>query len=68
MKHIQKFEELKENKLNEEVEEFGVVNVHIDGEGWIKQAAVNAIKSALSKFQGERHIFVDDKEINPYNR
>ena len=65
MKHIQKFEE---NKINEEVKEFGVVNIHIDGEGWIKQATINAIKDVLRKFQGERHIFVDDEEISPYKR
>jgi hypothetical protein len=66
MKHIKLFEENLFEVLNEEVDHFGIINIHIDGEGFIKQAAISKIKDALKNFQGERHIFVDDKEINPY--
>ena len=29
---------------------------------------IDEIKKVLIKFQGERHLFVDGKEINPYDR
>jgi len=52
--------------LKEREEFFGIVNIHIDGEGFIKNSIVNDIKKLLFKYQGERHLFVDEKEINPY--
>jgi hypothetical protein len=74
-KHIQRFNEHQENlnisdvsdsiKINEN-DGFGVVNIQIDGNGFIKQRVVEDIRRILSKYQGERHLFVDDKEINPY--
>lgn len=52
---------------NSNFEPFGVVNIHIDGEGWIKNAVIQGIKKTLSNYQGERHLFVDGKEVNPYS-
>jgi hypothetical protein len=63
---------MNENKdtesINEDIKPFGVVNVHIDGEGFIKKTSVKYIIKALNGLQGERHIFVDGKEINPHGR
>ena len=56
------------NKVNEELGEFGIVNINIDGSGFIKERVIDEIKKVLIKFQGERHLFVDGKEINPYDR
>ena len=62
---ITKFNDfLNENKLNES-DEFGVVNIHIDGEGWIKKTSIDKIKGCFSGVQGEVHLFVDGEEINP---
>jgi hypothetical protein len=78
MSKILKFEE-HQNTLNEEIgmfvndevtnndNRFGVVNIHIDGNGTIKNMIIPHIKKVLKNLQGERHLFVDDKEINPYN-
>ncbi len=66
MKHIKLFNEDSLEIVNEEVDHFGIINIHIDGEGFIKQAAISKIKDVLNQFQGERHIFVDGKEISPY--
>lgn len=52
---------------NKHDEYFGIVNIHIDGEGFIKNAIIKDIRSILNRYQGERHIFVDGEEINPYN-
>lgn len=57
---LKKFEEY--STVNEEVN-FGIVNIHIDGEGWIKQVAIKKIKESMKTLQGERHIFVDGKEL-----
>jgi hypothetical protein len=72
MKHIKRFNESEENlnseissKLNENGE-FGIVNIQIDGEGFIKNRIVNDIRQLLSKYQGERHLFVDGEEVKPY--
>jgi hypothetical protein len=58
---LKKFDEY--SLVNEEVDELGVVNIHIDGEGWIKKTTINEIQKAMRNLQGERHIFVDGKEI-----
>ena len=42
------------------------VTINIEGDGFIKACIINDIRKALSKYQGERHLFVDSKEINPY--
>lgn len=46
--------------------EFGVVNIKIDGSGFIKDQISKDIKQILSKYQGERHLFIDGVEVNPY--
>jgi len=51
-------------KINEG-DEFGIVNIQIDGKGFIKNRIINDIRLILSKYQGERHLFVDGKEVNP---
>jgi hypothetical protein len=75
LKYIKSFNEASENlnisdvsesiKINEG-DEFGVVNIQIDGKGFIKSKIVNDIRQLLSKYQGERHLFVDGKEVNSY--
>ena len=45
-----------------------MVNIQIDGNGFIKNRIIEDIRKILSKYQGERHLFVDGKEINPYKR
>ena len=63
---------VKENNINktsideQHNEEYGNVTIQITGNGHIKHAVVNRIREALKLLQGERHIFVDGKEINPY--
>jgi len=66
MEQLKKWDEFFDKKINEELGEFGSVNIHIDGNGFIKNAIINEIKKILIKYQGERHLFVDDEEINPY--
>ena len=44
----------------------GIVNIQVTGEGFIKNAILTDIKKVLSKYQGERHLFIDGNEINPY--
>ena len=60
----------KENEMNESVNEeisggqsLGVVNIHIDGNGWIKEVAISRVQEAMKGLQGERHIFVDNEEL-----
>lgn len=53
--------------INEEIGEFGVVNINIDGEGWIKNRVVEDIRKSLKYLKGEKHLFVDGDEINPYS-
>lgn len=62
LKHIKSFNT---QKINES-DEFGLVNIQIDGNGFIKNSVIEDIRKILSKYQGERHMFVDGKEINPY--
>ena len=68
---IKKFSQLNENKdteiINEDKKPFGVVNIHIDGEGWIKNHVINEIRKTLRQIQGEKHLFIDEKETNPYS-
>jgi len=66
MDEIKGWNDFFNKKLNEELNEFGIVNVHIDGEGFIKSQIINDIKKVLIKYQGERHLFIDGEEINPY--
>lgn len=50
--------------MNEE--NFGNVKIQIDGEGFIKNKIIDEIRKVLNKYQGERHLFVDGSEVNPY--
>ena len=63
---IKKFEDFSENKINEGDDIFGVFNVRIDGDARMKSQIVDEIRKAISRFQGERHLFVDGKEVNPH--
>lgn len=63
MKHLKKFEDHENiNRLD-----FGVINIHIDGKSINKHKIINDIKDVLAKYQGEKHLFVDDEEVNPHN-
>ena len=54
-------------KINESgFGEFGVVNIHVDGEGWIKNKVASTISSVVKNLQGECHIFVDGVEVSRY--
>lgn len=59
---FQTFEDYK--SVNED--SMGIVNIHIDGEGAIKNSIISDIRKALNKYQGKRHLFIDGKEVNPY--
>lgn len=61
--HIASFNE--HNKINEDAN-FGNIIIKIEGDSKHKLSIINGIRSILSKFQGERHLFVDDKEVSPY--
>ncbi len=66
---INKVKNFKEfNKKNQKLNEddiYGVINIHIDGNFKYKHQVVNGIQKVLSQYIGERHLFVDDKEVNP---
>lgn len=74
-KYINSFEEFNENldisnDTNDETtkphDEFGAVNIRIDGHGFIKTVIVDDIRKVLSKYQGKRKLFVDGKEVYAY--
>ncbi len=46
----------------------GTLNIRIDGDwkGPYKFGVIDGIRKVLSKYQGKAHLFVDDKEVNPY--
>ena len=54
------------DSISELNHDFGLVNIEISGNGFIKEKVYIEIKKVLSKLQGERHLFVDGEEINPY--
>ncbi len=63
---FKEYNNLNENgKLNED-SDFGIVNIHIDGEGFIKYHVIQDIYKIIKKYQGERHLFIDGEEVNPY--
>jgi hypothetical protein len=69
MKHLKTTQELNETtdtSDDKKTDQFGLVNIRIDGVGYIKRRVLEDIRKILSKYQGERHLFVDDKEVNPY--
>lgn len=43
--------------------DFGTINIHITGNGWIKNVGADKIQQAMKGLQGERHIFVDGDEV-----
>jgi len=53
-------------KLNED-NMFGIINISVDGDFKYKHQVVNGIRKVLSQYMGERHLFVDGKEVNPYS-
>ena len=64
---IKKFNDFgseKSEQINENYNEYGVVNIHIDGEGFIYNQVKKDINKVLKNLQGERHIFVDGKEVS----
>lgn len=50
-------------KLNED-KNFGEVSIYVEGYGFIRNEMVKEIKKSLRKFMGERHLYVDNEEIN----
>ena len=67
-KKTQQLQERKDNikkQLNEDGR-FGVVNIHIDGEGIVKNGVIKGIRKLLNNYQGERYLFIDGGEVNPY--
>jgi len=53
-----------EQKLNED-NIFGTINISVDGDFKHKHQVINDIRKVLSQYMGERHLFVDGKEVNP---
>ena len=51
-------------KLNED-NMFGAINISVDGDFKYKHQVVDDIRKVLSRYMGERHLFVDSKEVNP---
>lgn len=69
MSHIKKFEKFTNDdgeKINED-DRYGVLNIRIDGDSRVKKLAVSAIRKSLNSIAGERHIFVDGEEVNPFD-
>ena len=63
---IKRYTEEVTESINEEVDEYGVVNIHIDGQGFIYGATIDGIRKVLNNLIGERHLFTNGKEVNPY--
>ena len=54
--------------IKEEEQPFGAVIIHIEGIGFIKEAVVSKIRKSLNDLIGERHLFIDGIEVNPYTQ
>jgi len=45
---------------------FGNIEININGNGFIKEMMISELRKSLSKFQGGRKLIVDGVEVNPY--
>jgi len=70
MEHIKLFEEFDDSIFEDDITTFdgdlGTINIKIDGDHKYKLRITSEIKKVLRSFQGERHLFIDDVEVNPY--
>jgi hypothetical protein len=55
-------------KFNDDKEDFGIINIHIDGDHKHKKMIIDDIKDTLKGHLGETNLFIDGKKIMAFNQ
>ena len=50
-------------KFNEDKEDFGIINIHIDGDHKHKKMIIDDVKATLKGHLGETNLFIDGKKV-----